>query len=66
MFDRYDPRDDDRGDRDPGRDLDRGGRGSGDAPDRQERSPRDIFTRDLDLLRGCETCPNVSIVSARR
>jgi hypothetical protein len=49
MFDRYDPRDDDRDDRDPGRDLDRGGRG--DAPDRQER-PRDVFTRDLDLPRG--------------
>jgi hypothetical protein len=52
MFDRYDPRDDNRDDRDRGRDLDRGGRGGGDAPDRQERSPRDIFTRDLDLPRG--------------
>ena len=52
MFDRYDPRDHDRDDRDRHRDLDRGGRGSGDAPDRQERSPHDIFTRDLDLPRG--------------
>ena len=53
MFDRYDPRDDDRDDRDRGRDLDRGGRGGGDAPDRQEGS-RDVFTRDLDLPRGRE------------
>jgi hypothetical protein len=51
MFDRYDPRDDDRDDRDRGRDLDRGARGGGDASDRQER-PRDVFTRDLDLPRG--------------
>lgn len=49
MFDRYDPRDDDR---DRGRDLNRGGRGGGDTPDRQEREPRDVFTRDLDLPRG--------------
>jgi DNA-binding MarR family transcriptional regulator len=54
MFDRYDPRDDDRDDRDRGRDLDRGGRGGGDAPDRRERDPRDVFTRDLDLPRGRE------------
>ena len=53
MFDRYDPRDDDRDNRDRGRELDRGGRGSGDVPDRQEGGPRDIFTRDLDLPRGC-------------
>lgn len=54
MFDRYDPRDDDREDRDRGRELDRGGRGGGDAPDRQERSVSDVFTRDLDLPRGRE------------
>src|SRR5262245_24124007 len=52
MFDCYDPRDDDREDRDRGRELDRGGRGGGDAPDRQERSVSDVFTRDLDLPRG--------------
>lgn len=53
MFDRYDPRDDRNG-RDRGRELDRGGRGGGKAPDSQERDPRDVFTRDLDLPRGRE------------
>lgn len=54
MFDRYDPRDDERDGSDRGRDLDRGGRGGGNAPDRRERDSRDVFTRDLDLPRGCE------------
>jgi hypothetical protein len=52
MLDRYDPRDDDRDDRDRGRDLDRGGRGAASAPERRERDPRNVFTRDLDLLYG--------------
>ncbi len=53
MLDRYDPRDDGPQDaRDGGRAIDRGGRGGGDAPDRQDRDPRDVFTRDLDLPRG--------------
>lgn len=51
MFDRYDPRDDDRDNRDRGRDLDRGGRGGGSASEHRERDPRDVFTRDLDLPR---------------
>ena len=54
MLDRYDPRDDDREDRDRSRDLDRGGRGGGHASERRERDPRDVFTRDLDLPNGRE------------
>lgn len=54
MLDRYDPRDDDRDDRDRGRDLDRGGRGGGHTSERRERDPRNVFTRDLDLPYGRE------------
>lgn len=58
MLDRYDPRDDGPQDaRDEGRAVDRGGRGGGDAPDRQDRDPRDVFTRDLNLPRGRDREP---------
>lgn len=54
MLDRYDPRDDDGGDRNRSRDLNRGSRGGGDAPDRREPDLRDVFTRNLDLPGGPE------------
>ncbi len=57
MWDRYDPRDDDR-DRGSGWDRSLGGRGStGDRARNEERDPRDVFTRDLDLPRGRERRP---------
>ena len=57
MWDRYDPRDDDR-DRGSGWDRDLGGRGStSDRNRNDERDPRDVFTRDLDLPRGRERRP---------
>ena len=47
MWDRYDPRDDDR-DRCNGWDRDVGGRGStSDRARNQDRDPRDVFTKDL-------------------
>lgn len=57
MFDRYDPRDDDRDDRDGIRDLDRGGRGGSEASDRRERVRGDVFTHDLDLPSGRDREP---------
>jgi hypothetical protein len=57
MWDRYDPRDDDR-DRGNSWDRDLGGRGSTSDRDRShDRDPRDVFTKDLDLPRGCERRP---------
>jgi hypothetical protein len=57
MWDRYDPRDDDR-DRCNAWDRDVGGRGGTSERDRNdERGSRDVFTRDLDLPRGCERRP---------
>ena len=54
MWDRYDPRDDDR-DRGSSWDRDLGGRGSTSDRDRgEERHPSDVFTKDLDLPRGSE------------
>ena len=56
-MDRYDPRDDDR-DRGSGWDRDLGGRGSTSDRDRnEERDPRDVFTRGLDLPGGRERRP---------
>jgi hypothetical protein len=57
MWDRYDPRTDDR---DCSGSLDRslGGRGGSSDQDRnEEREPRDVFTKDLDLPRGRERRP---------
>src|SRR5438093_5982712 len=57
MWDRYDPREDDR-DRCSAWDRDLGGRGSTSDRDRnRERQPRDVFTKDLDLPRGSERRP---------
>ena len=57
MWERYDPRDDDR-DRGSGWDRSVGGRGSTNDRDRDEgRAPRDVFTKDLDLPRGSERRP---------
>jgi DNA-binding PadR family transcriptional regulator len=57
MWDRYDPRDDDR-DRGNAWDRSLAGRGSTSDRDRnEERDPRDVFTKDLDLPRGCERRP---------
>jgi hypothetical protein len=51
MWDRYDPRDDEHGG-ERGWDRTLGGRGSTSELDgREERNPRDVFTRDLDLPR---------------
>jgi len=56
MWDRYDPRSDDR-DRN-GWDRNLGGRGGSSERARSEdRDPRDVFTRDLDLPRGPERRP---------
>src|SRR6266511_3312284 len=56
MWDRYDLRDDDR---DRGNSWDRslGGRGTSDRDPNEERDPRDVFTKDLDLPRGSERRP---------
>jgi hypothetical protein len=57
MWDRYDPRDNDR-DRGSAWDRDLGGRGSTSDRDRdKDRDPRDVFTKDLDLPRGRERRP---------
>lgn len=57
MLDRYDPRDDGR-DRGESWDRNFGSRGgSSDREPREERDPRDIFTRDVDLPRGRERRP---------
>jgi DNA-binding PadR family transcriptional regulator len=57
MWDRYDPRDDDR-DRGNAWDCDLGGRGSTSDLDRdKERYAREVFTKDLDLPRGSERRP---------
>ena len=56
MWDRYDPRSDD-GDR-SGWDRNLGSRGGSSERDRSEdRDPRNVFTRDLDLPRGPERRP---------
>src|SRR6188472_2728073 len=55
MWDRHDPREDDR-DRCNAWDRDLGGRGSASDRDR-DRDPREVFTRDLDLPRGSERRP---------
>jgi hypothetical protein len=57
MWDRYDPRDDER---DRGNSWDRSLGGRGSTSDRNwndERGPRDVFTRNLDLPRGRERRP---------
>ena len=57
MWDRYDPRDDDR---DRGNEWDRSLAGRGSTSDRdrnEERDPHDVFTKDLDLPRGRERRP---------
>lgn len=57
MWDRYDPRDDDR-DRGSAWDRSFGGRGGTSGRNRNdERDPRDVFTRELDLPRGPERRP---------
>ena len=57
MWDRYDPQDDDR-DRGNAWDRSLGGRGSTSHRDRnEERDPRDVFQKDLDLPRGSERQP---------
>lgn len=57
MWDRYDPRDNDR-DRDDSSERTLVGRGStGDGSRRDERDPRDVFTREVDLPRGRERRP---------
>jgi DNA-binding MarR family transcriptional regulator len=57
MWDRYDPRIDDR-DRGEWLNRSRGSRGGSSDCDRNEdRGPRDVFTRDLDLPRGRERRP---------
>jgi DNA-binding MarR family transcriptional regulator len=57
MWDRYDPRSDDR-DRGGSWDRSLGGRGGSSDRDRnEERDPRDVFTKDLDLPRGRERRP---------
>ena len=66
MWDRYDPRDDDR-DRCGAWDRELGGRGSASDRDRdEERHPRDIFTKDLDLPRGSERRPVRSATGCTR
>ena len=57
MWDRYDPRDDDR-ERGSAWDRDLGGRGSTSDRDRdKEHHACDVFTKDLDLPRGSERRP---------
>jgi hypothetical protein len=57
MWDRYDPRDDDR-DRGSAWHRDLGGRGSTSDRDRdKDREPRDVFAKDLDLPRRRERRP---------
>jgi hypothetical protein len=56
MWDRYDPRSDDR-DRGESRDRSRGSGGSNECDRNEDRGPRDVFTRDLDLPRGRERRP---------
>ena len=53
MLDRYDPRDADGRDREGSWDRSLGSRGGASDRDRnEERDPRDVFTRHLDLPRG--------------
>ena len=57
MWDRYDPRVDDR-DRGESRDRGFSSRGASNERDRdKDHEPRDVFTRDLDLPRGRERRP---------
>ena len=57
MWDRYDPRSD-AGERNRSWDRDFGSRGGSGERDRsEERDPRDVFTKDLDLPRGRERRP---------
>jgi hypothetical protein len=57
MWDRYDPRDNDR-DRGASSDRSPGSRGGATDRDRNdERDPHAVFTRDLDLPRGPERRP---------
>ena len=58
MFGGYDPRDDDAQDRDGSWDRCFGSRGgTSDRNRNEERDPRDVFTKDLDLPRGRERRP---------
>ena len=58
MFDRYDPRSEEREDRGDCADQSRGGRcGTGGRDHANDRDPRDVFTKDLDLPRGRERRP---------
>lgn len=58
MFDRYDPRSSGDRDRDDSGDRNRGSRGgSGERDQTDDRDPRDVFTRDLELPRGRERRP---------
>jgi hypothetical protein len=58
MWDRYDPRSSNDRDRDDVDDRSRGSRGgSGERDHAADRDPRDVFTKDLDLPRGCERRP---------
>jgi hypothetical protein len=58
MWDRYEPRDGNRGHGDDGRERSLIGRGgTSDRSWRDERDPRDVFTKDLDLPRGRERRP---------
>jgi DNA-binding MarR family transcriptional regulator len=52
VWDRYDPRDGDNRDRDGSWDRSRGSRGGSERDRNDERDPRDVFTKDLDLPRG--------------
>jgi hypothetical protein len=58
MWDRYDPRSDEGRDLGDSFDRSRGSRGGTSERDRnEERDPRDVFTKDLDLPRGRERRP---------
>ena len=52
MWDRYDPRSSEDRDRGDSSDRSRGSRGGTGERDLNERDPRDVFTKDLDLPRG--------------
>jgi hypothetical protein len=57
MWDRYDPRNDDRSRDHDGRERSLIGRGSANDRHSREHDPRDMFTKDLDLPRGRERRP---------
>jgi hypothetical protein len=58
MWDRYDPRSSDSRERDNFGDRSRGSRsGAGDRSHAVDRDPWDVFTKDLDVPRGCERRP---------